>query len=78
MALARDLSDLPKAESAQVDGWAPDAEPRFAQVLVEQWHAWVSTVLGREVSSFNEVSSADLVAIRAWFESNPAGEVVAS
>lgn len=37
MALARDLSDLPKAESAQVDGWAPDAEPRFAQVLVEQW-----------------------------------------
>lgn len=39
MALAKDLSDLPRAAAVQVDGWAPDAEPRFAQVLVEQWAA---------------------------------------
>lgn len=54
------------------------AELRKREIGSPERHAWVSTVLGREVSSFNEVSSADLVAIRAWFESNPAGEVVAS
>lgn len=37
MALARDLSDLPRPAAPQADGWAPDAEPRFAQVLVEKW-----------------------------------------
>lgn len=37
MALAKDLSNLPKSTDNQPGGWAPDAEPRFAQVLVEQW-----------------------------------------
>lgn len=37
-ALARNLSELPRAEARQQsDGWAPDPTPRFAQVLVEQW-----------------------------------------
>lgn len=38
MALARDLSELPRAEARQQsDGWAPDAEPRFARVLIDKW-----------------------------------------
>lgn len=39
MGLARDLSELPRSSDRQVEGWAPDAEPRFAQVLVERWAA---------------------------------------
>lgn len=39
MALARDLSDLPRSESQPADGWAPAAEPRFAQALVARWAA---------------------------------------
>lgn len=39
MSIKRDLSDLPKPDKAKADAWAPDAEPRFAQLLVEQWHA---------------------------------------
>lgn len=39
MSIKRDLSDLPKPEKAKGDAWAPDPSPRFAQLLVEQWHA---------------------------------------
>lgn len=38
MALARDLSDLPKARGGR-SGLVPDAEPRFIQVLPESWAA---------------------------------------
>lgn len=32
-----DLSHLPRAEKPQAEGLAPDAEPRFVQLLVERW-----------------------------------------
>lgn len=37
MALAADLSHLPKPAKLKADAWAPDAEPRFVNLLVEQW-----------------------------------------
>lgn len=39
MALARDLSSLPRPAQTNADGWAPDPEPRFVQLLAEQWRA---------------------------------------
>lgn len=36
MPIARNLDSLPSA-STSTQGWAPDAEPRFGQVLAEQW-----------------------------------------
>lgn len=37
MSLAKDLSTLPKPARTKTDGWAPDADPRFVQLLVERW-----------------------------------------
>lgn len=37
--LAKDLSELPRAASSAGDGWAPDTEPRFVQLLAERWAA---------------------------------------
>lgn len=39
MTLARDLSDLPRAETAAPAGVAPDAHPRFVGVLAAAWDA---------------------------------------
>lgn len=39
MALARDLSTLPKPAKVKADAWSPDAAPRFVHLLVEQWAA---------------------------------------
>lgn len=37
MSLAKDLSSLPRPAATKADGWAPDPEPRFVQVLAERW-----------------------------------------
>lgn len=39
MPLARDLSDLPRAQPGESKGWAPDANPRFGVLLAEAWLA---------------------------------------
>lgn len=38
MALAKDLSDLPKAQGGGNDAWPPDKEIRFGHLLVDRWH----------------------------------------
>lgn len=39
MALQRDLSSLPKPTTRNATAWAPDAEPRFVQLLAQKWAA---------------------------------------
>lgn len=53
------------------------AELRKRHIGSPERHAWATTVLGREVTSFKEVTEADAVRLMEWFEANPA-EVVSS
>lgn len=51
------------------------AELRKRHIGSPERHAWATTVLGREVTSFKEVTEADAVRMMAWFEENPAEAV---